>query len=575
MSDQANEANKFAREKFGAEVDAAAGAPGLKVLTGTDTDGGDGGNGTARGRRVWVELPGTGNRDVADFAKDMGAAMADGPIFRREDIPVTVDDKTGDVRPMTAKRFMSWVSKHVIVFEDCDVGRGDKRTTVRLRKTMPKTTAECCLEADQFLEQLRPLVRVNSVRAPWMGPDGRPVLLPEGYHELSQIFTIKSGVVIDEKLPLAKARLLFKEYYGEFTFQEPDPDRSLAVALTIPLALWGIGLQCVEAARPGFMVRANTQGGGKSLIAQMGITPAYGLPENTAKAKEDELRKILDAAVLSGSPYLFFDNLKNHFENALVEGFMTTPVWRARVMGTQKFMRGKVCSVLIITGNNLTVSPDLQRRLLQCDVFVEEFDLQEREHKRDLNPVVLNRPAVRGEFLSALWALVRHWDECGRPTAGPDPKKPFRLATFAEWSDIFGGIIQAAGYSNPLVRPRDDQIAAPITVHQRQLVEMLAGDVDANKPRKEYEFQELIDCCHENELFSWKIKGKLREKDGGDDWFEATPECASTMGIMFTKEMGKRIFAMPDGRRIRFGKTGEGRGKRYTVEFVAPTVPHS
>lgn len=560
-NEQAQAANKFAREHFGAEVDAAAGAAGMKVL-GAHEKG-------EPPAKPWVELPGGGHRVIADFAKDIGAVMAEAPIFRREGLsmPVTVDRETGDVVVMTALRFMSWVADHVVVYETKQVKAGSDYQAIKVRRDIPKVTAQCCLEADQFLSQLRPLVRVNAVRTPWMSPDAIPILLPEGYHEASEIYTLTSGVVIDEKMPLDAARRLLGEYYGEFGFTD---ERSLAVAVTLPLALWGIGLQCVEAARPGFMVRANTQGGGKSLIAQMGITPAYGLPRATPRAKEDELKKTIDAVVLQGAPYLFFDNQKGHFENALVEGFMTSPVHQARVMGTQKLMNGKVCCVLIITGNNLTVSPDMQRRLLQCDVFVEEFDLQEKAHKRDLNPVVLNRPEVRGEFLSALWAMIRNWNEMGRPKAG-DPKRPFRLATFAEWSDIFGGIVQAAGYNNPLERPKDDQVASPITLHQRQLVETLATNVDADWPMMEYEFQELIDCCHENEFFAWKMKGKERELDGGNMRFELTPECASVMGLMFTKEMGRRVFQMPDGRRIRFGKKGEGRLKRYTVEIV-PTV---
>lgn len=564
---QANEANRFAREHFGAEVDAAAGAPGFKVLTPDDHDG----NGP---QKPWVELPGADNRDANDFARDMGAVMAAAPIFRREDVPVTVNPVTGDVKQMDKVRFMTWVSNHVVVYKECEVGRGSKKTTMKFRETMPKTLAECCLAADDFLMQLRPLVRVNMVCAPWMSDDGVPILLPEGYHEASQIFTVKSGVKIDEEMTLERAKLVLNDYYGEFPFTD---ERSRAVAITLPLALWGIGLQCVEAARPGFMMRSNAQGGGKSLLAQAGITPACGLPENTAKAKEDELRKILDAAVLSGTSYLFFDNLKGHFENALVEGFMTTPVWRARVMGTQKFMRGKVCSILIITGNNLTVSPDMDRRLLQCDVFVEDFDLQERTHRRDLNPVVLNRPHVRGEYLSALWALVRNWYKAGRPPAGTR-EKPTRLATFQEWSDIFGGIVQAAGYANPLVRPAGEQVAAPISLHQRQLVELLAHPeehvlVNEKTLMLEYEFQGLIDYCYEREWFGWKLKGKVREKEDGRTWFEATPDCHSTMGIMFTKEMGGRIFVLADGRRVRFRKQGEGRAKRYVVEFVSRVAP--
>ena len=578
MNEQADKANKFARDNFGGEVDAAAGAAGLKVHSPGDDKG--------PGERPWVELPGMGNRDIADFARDMGAACAETPIFRRGEagsaVLVTVDARTGDMKVMDTKRFMSWISDHVVVFEECTVGRGEKQAKMRFRKTMPKTTAECCLAADQFQERIRPLVRVNSVRAPWASPDGKVVLLPEGYHAASQIFTVPSGVKIDETCPLEKALRFLGEVYGEFGFTEP---RSLSVAIALPIALWGHALVSDEVQRPGFIVRANTQGGGKSLIAQIGITVAYGLPSSTPKTKDDELKKVLDSAVFENVPYLFFDNQKGHFENILIESFMTSSSWRARVMGTQKMMQGKVSQTFIITGNNLTVSPDMQRRLLQCDLFVEEFDLQEKDHKRELNPRVLNEPRFRGEFLSALWALVQHWDQAGRPKAGA-AARPYRLATFADWSDVFGGIVQAAGYGNPLERPKDDQSASPMSQHQRKLIERLAAPaedtiVDEHTPMLEYDFQALVDYCHENEWFSWKMKGKERENEGGKKWFELLPESNSSMGLIFTKEMAgtekkKRFFTMPDGRRIAFYKIGEGRSKRYVVQFagrVGPPAP--
>lgn len=565
MSDQANEANKFAREKFGAEVDAAAGAAGLRVLTGTEADG----KPEERPQLPWVELPGEGHRDVSDFARELGAILADAPIFRREDVVVTVEPHTGDMKLMTPERFLTWVADHAVIYEVRHQGKGANAVPQKLRKSMPKTTAHAVLASDVFYYQIRQLVRVHSVRMPTKRADGRIQLLPEGYDAESKIFTLQSGIPINEAMTLEQVREVWRKYYGEFRFTDP---RSLAVAITLPLALFGMGLQDVEAARMGFMVLANTQGGGKSLVAQMGITPSYGLPENTAKAKEDELRKILDAAVLQGSPYLFMDNLKGHFENALIEGWMTSPVWRARVMGTQRFMRGKVCSILIITGNNLTVSPDMQRRLLQCDIFVEEFDILEKRHAVDLNPVVLNRREVRGEFLSAMWAMIRHWDVAGRPTAGT-PEKPYRVNGFAEWSDIFGGIVQSAGYANPLEKPKDEQSASMHTLHQRKLVEALATNLTATCPREEYEAQEVMDCCVESELFAWKIKGRLvtKKKHGGEEveTFEPTSECWSVMGIMWTKEMGGRIFTLADGKRVRFAKQGDGRSKRYVVELVA------
>jgi hypothetical protein len=261
MSDDANKANEFARRNFGAEVDAIAGAPGFKVLTPTDGDG----TGTEDGgpKKAWVELPGAGNRNLADFARDLGAVMAEAPIFRREDVVVTVEPTTGDMKVMSPERLLSWVSDHAVIYEDCNVGRGEKAAKVRLQRTMPMSTSKGVLASDHFYYQIRPLVRVNSVRMPVIRADGKPELLPEGYDPESQIFTLHSSIPFDEKMPLEKARLFFREIYSDFGFTD---DRSMAVALTLPLALWGIGLQSVESARMGFMVRANTQGGGKSLI---------------------------------------------------------------------------------------------------------------------------------------------------------------------------------------------------------------------------------------------------------------------------------------------------------------------
>ena len=572
MSEQSDEVNKMARKLFGSEVDAAAAASGLTIAS-------PGSVGAAElGDRPWVELPGRGQRDVSDFAKDLAAHLALAPLFRRENIIVTVDEKSGMLRMMTAERFLTWIADQIVIYELVESGRGAIKRTDRFRRSLPVAISRACLQSDAFYTRLRELVRVNLVQMPIMRRDGKIELLPKGYDAVSGVFTLSSDVVIDEAMDLAKGKAILDDIYGEFSWADIDPvtglSRSKAVAITESLALFGLGLQSVEAARMGFLNRANTQGGGKSLIAQMAITPSFGLPKNTPRSGEEEMRKVLDSAALQGASYLFFDNLKNHLESSLLEAFMTTAVWSGRVMATQTFFEAKKSTILLITGNNLTVSPDLQRRLLQCDVHVESFDLQEQKHRRELNPVVLSRADVRGEFLSALWAIMRHWDSNRRPTAG-DPDKPYRVATFAEWSDIFGGIVQCAGWGNPLLKPSEDQSADQKTPHQRLLVESLAGELKEGDKPIEYTFQELIDCCRDNELFGWLLEGKLREKEGSNDTFVVNDRSASKMGRMFTDEMSGRIgrvYSMKDGRRIRFKKCGDGRAKRYRLEVQVKPV---
>jgi hypothetical protein len=565
-------ANAWARQQHGSEVDAAAASMGLSVVK-PDAP-------PDEQQRLWVELPGRDNRDIADFAGDMLKALVSHPIFRREGVVVTIDPNTGLLDPMDATRFLTWISKRAVVFEDVLVGPPKNKQSIRIRRTMPEIVARGTLRSDEFRYGLRPLTRVNMVRMPVFRRDGRMQLLEEGYDEESGIFTLPSTAKIDEKMTLEAGRAVLEDYYAEFQWADLDPatklSRSKAVAICADMALYGMGLQEVEASRMGFIFRSSAPGGGKSLLAQMAITSSYGLPETTTRASDEELRKGLDSAALQGSPYIFMDNLKGHLESALLEAFVTSPVWGGRVMGTQIKFKARKGTILIVTGNNLSLSPDLQRRMLQCDVHVESFDLQEKQPRRDLNPVVLNRPEVRSEFLSALWALMRHWDQAGRAKAG-EAGKPYRVATFADWSDIFGGIVQAAGYGNPLVKPPEEQQADQKTPHQRKLVELMSCLLFPEtgrepKPYVDFTFQEIVDCCYQAELFDFLMgEGKVLEKEGGEFLhFNLKPSAASRMGRMLTDEMsGKtgRIFTVY-GERVRFRKHGEGRNKAYRVELV-------
>ncbi len=279
---------------------------------------------------------------------------------------------------------------------------------------------------------------------------------------------------------------------------------------------------------------------------------------------------MLDAVVLAGQSYVFFDNLTGHIQSEIVEAFMTMPIWTGRVMGTQRLFKAPRSAVVFITGNNLTVSPDIAERTLTCNLYLENFDPQDRKIPQVLNQSAFIRPEMRSDILSAVWAIMRHWDGLGRPKAGT-PEKVRRLAGFEDWSDIFGGMVQAAGFANPLERPKDEQSPNSRDVHMRTLIELLVAALGADEKVGEFESQAIVDTCYDNELFTWIFDGRLRS-DEGEEWFELNSRSASVFGKMLTDEMAARkkgrIFTLKDGRQARFSKRGEGRSKRYTVEIV-------
>jgi hypothetical protein len=573
--DQAAAAGAFMREKFGSEVDAAAGATGKPVYQEVDAEARAA---AEKARAPVVYLPGFKDRLPGDFARDLGAVLATAPLYRREDILVTVDAAKGMLRLMTPERFITWVEAFAVVKERYAVGSGENYEEKERKKQMQPSLAKIVLQSDEFTLRIRALSAVHQVRMPIMRRDAKVQLLAEGYDAESRIFTLPGGVQIDETMDLPKAVRVLTGFYGGFPWADMDVEtkrsRSLSVAICLAVSLYGIGLQSVAAARMGYMVLANVQGSGKSLVAQIGIAASFGLPKNTPRSGEDELRKVLDTAALQGASYLFFDNLKNYVESPLLEGFITSPIWSGRVMGSQRSFEAEKSTVPILTGNNLSVSPDLQRRLLQCDLFVKN-DIAERRHERILTPEVIVRPNERGQLLSALWSLVRHWDAAGRPGAGAEPfKDPHLVPSFEEWSRIFGGIVQAAGFGNPLEKPKAGKEADVKGMHQRLLVAQLSAQLDAKLPLLEFKPQDVVEAIVEHELFTWMVKGRMRKEEGsGEDVFVMDPGANSILGLMLTKEMCGREFGLANGSRVGFDHNGEaGRAKRYTVTLISGPV---
>lgn len=556
MKKKGAKANEFMEKKLGADVAAAAGGAGFSTIDG------DGGDGTGEhDSRPMVQLPGIG-RPGSAFAHQMGNIFSKEPIFRRDRYPVMVDEETGMVEALTADEFRTTAEEYAITFKLVEVkgGHDDEPTT------MTKDVAGYTLKSPQFLRSLRKLERVNFVRMPVMR-GGAPVLLPVGYDAESRTFTMDSGVKINEAMKPAEGQTVLRDYLGEFPF--PD-ERSRSVAVGGMVALYVSQMQELTAARMGFVFRSNVEGAGKSLLAQCAISPCYGLAEGQPLAGREELKKLLDATALQGSPYLFLDNLTGHVASELLDSYMTTPIWTGRLLGTPKIFKAPANAMLFITGNGITLSPDIARRTLVCNLNVEEADPNERQPKRVMTPQYLARPEIRGDLLSALWAMVRGWKAAG---ALPGAR---RVRSFEEWSDLVGGIVLANGFGDCLAKPTDDETANPKEVDKRVMVEKLVERFPEKNHVCEFKFEELVEVCRDHECFEWMLDGRMVKKriklDNGDydeeEHFECTRKSAGALAHVFNREMGGQIYRLKDGRRVRFGKRGKQRHKRFTLELL-------
>lgn len=539
MSEQSDALNRVAREK------------GIQL---------DGGQSSERGNRdglpplPWILLPRAGEQALT-FAEEVGFIVGANGLYRRDAVPVTIEKETGRVEEMDSQRFRTYVESQLVPYLRLETQYG----TMKVRGTISNDEARCCLRSDNFRYPLRKLQRVNNVRLPAMRRDGRIELLPTGYDAESAIFTMKDALEYDLTWTLDQARFFLDDLIKEFPIAD---ERSKAAHIVAMLAIFGAALMPAGSKRLNFLYRANVPRSGKGLLAATAIAGPCGfVMVQSIPSANDEFRKILDTESLNGSPYIFFDEVERRLVNRTLNAFMTSTVWTGRLMNSQQKFAVPQTAIVFMTGNNVELSSDLAGRVLLIDLYAAEADPQARQITRVIDESYLAKPYVRADLLAALWALVRAWDKAGRP----QPSSAFR--GFELFGNIFGGIVEHAGYGNAL-----ESTIGEVDPDYSDMLAVVGHLAEGVSSRAEYEFPKVIDVCREVNAFEWWLQGKhVKAAPGGENdapRFELTPTAKTFFGKLFSLQYGGTIFRLADGRRVRWSKRGRNRQRRYTIEII-------
>lgn len=563
---------------------------------------------------------------ISKLAEQVGMILGKtGKLFMRGDMVMRIDydDRLKDLefRDIGETEFVSWVEKYIDFGseqrKEDEHGREEKRW---ISKSIQPKTAKLILNSPQFRDCLPRVNRRNRVRLPVLRattaehPRGKIELLPYGYDAESGVFTFPSRVNIDETWSVERALAYFLELYGEFPIPLvniglPGGDqvlarcpRGLAACIASSVSLFAEGLLPENTLRMGFFFNANMSGSGKSLLGKIAMAPITGMASGLSLSRDESaLKSFVDSTLLSGQSTIFFDNVKGHLDSQIIESLMTMPWWQGRTMHTQRNFTVKNETTLLISGNNATTSTDMSRRLIWVNLVSETSDPSAMEHRREIDDHWLSLPANRSDILSALWALVKHWDELGRPGA------PKWAASFKAWCDIVGGIVWAAAeksggrIGNPVEQPDLGAAAGDNeTKHMRRLVrtmvlaemrrklfEVMASTdhpdeisddrvIEACKLRKiavdrsELSTAALIELAAMNGLFDWFLPEIPEGKEAKD---VIKQDHRVKLGRLLTARSGEHPRGMRylltiggDQALWRLSYRGEGRHKRYLVE---------
>jgi hypothetical protein len=502
---------------------------------------------------VGEPAPGEG-RALPSISKDsdfrgmfhlVGQTLRNAPIFRRGEDLVTVNPITGELAPMTADRFRSW-HQQFFTFHTTSP-KGGRRTT-----NCTKDLAATMLAADIFRDELREIRTVANLRLPvWRGEGQEKTiaLLPEGYDPGSKTYTVPL-LDYETDWQLEDAQGWLESTFGEFPFYETGDlftRRSFAAHVAAMVGVFTSRLLPENASRPMVVANGNQPGLGKTLLVHAELSPVHGQVEDDSKPKDEgELRKLLDSASLAGVPYIFLDDCSSLAAHDLNK-FVTSAIHVPRILGKSTRVRCQNLAQVFATGNGLNLTSDLERRALVVDLFFQD-EAMSREIPDPLTHSIVFGDDYRRAACGALWAMVRHWNEAGRPICR-ESRKP----SFEAYASLVGSIVATCGLTNPFARRACTSGGDEAGRALEKTVAALAGE-----------------AVFGDSLTTDQILAALREDDTLD---LVAPFAKNDLGQRQAvghklRKLKGRTMTCTRGRRFEFGKREDAAGARYTLHFL-------
>jgi hypothetical protein len=187
---------------------------------------------------------------------------------------------------------------------------------------------------------------------------------------------------------------------------------------------------------------APQRGSGKSLLALIMRIVHGGVFRSEIPREEDERRKVITSILDSTSaPVVQFDNVSGALRSATFDGLLTSATWSDRRLGLNVNVELTNDRLWVLTGNNVMIGGDLDRRVLWSTINanLEHPELRPAEGFAipDLEGWVAEH---RGEVIQAMLVLVRSWAAAGMKVQ-PAPTSD----SFGRMTQVLQGVLDHAG----------------------------------------------------------------------------------------------------------------------------------
>jgi hypothetical protein len=402
---------------------------------------------------------------TAEALRDLLAAS--GRLFDRG-MPVRII-KPADGGPPSATR----LTKYRVVVEThrlCQPVRFDAKGE-RQPITLPDRVAEMYLDMAGEWE-LPPLAGVST--APLLAADGN-VRLADGYDPETDLWCCHVPMLklpahpsrVDVEAALSRLRAAFRTFpFGDASrcwdaslgvevvdlLEPPGRDES-ALLLALLTAVCRPSLWLA----PGMLFTApavSGAGSGKGLLVRAICAIAFGIRPRafTTGGERHELDKRLAAELIEAQPALFLDNANGvTLRSDTLASVLTERPARVRVLGETRMVPLNSAAFVALTGNGLTVTEDLARRFIFCELDARCEDPETRPFAAGFLEDV---EARRSELLTAPLTIWR-WGRQNTLARG----KP--LGSFEQWAEWCRDPLVALGCRDPVERIEELKASDP------------------------------------------------------------------------------------------------------------------
>jgi hypothetical protein len=279
------------------------------------------------------------------------------------------------------------------------------------------------------------------VTYPVFAPDGRVIDQPGYDAETGIVYAPPVDLQLEPvpKLPTAvdvqAAVALLTEWIGEFPFvTAADQVHILAVLLARFLRA------AIRGPEPLVLIEKPSPGTGATLLIDVLALCITGRPVDafTEAKDEDEWRKKITTALLTGPDLIVIDNLRAPLTSGHLASALTRESWQDRLLTTNQMVSPPIRCGWVATANNPILSDEMMRRAVTCRLDAKVDRPWERTGFRhaDLRSWTLTH---RGALIRACLVLGRAWFVAGQPPGTET------LGMYEGWCRVIGGVLGVAG----------------------------------------------------------------------------------------------------------------------------------